>query len=442
MMGRHRLHRDPPVTQQNRREFLKLGSAAAAAMATAQAPAIASSLIARRNRLRVAVVGTGGRGTGACRDHLVASPDVELVAMGNTDRERALSKLNALKGIAKIKDRVLATEDDVYGGLDCIDQVLARDDVDTVLLTTPPGFRPYHVQKAVAAKKHVFAEKPVCVDPAGYRICLEAHRQAEAQNTAIVTGTQYRRQTSYVEAIDRIHNGLIGDVISMTARYCSSPIWYRARQPGMSDAEYQIRNWMHFIWLSGDQIAEQAVHNIDVMNWIMDANPVQCYASGGRFFRPEDSEMWDTMSVDYEFPGGRMASVTARQLPSTDGDSDNMLYGSEGTAKVYAFDRGAKIWDKNGKEIWSTKGSLSAAYVQEHKELIESIQKGEPIVELQQTADSSLTAVMGRMSAYTGRRVSFEFAQQSKLDLFPKDLTMQSSIESPGYARPGETKLI
>ena len=267
------------------------------------------------------------------------------------------------------------------------------------------------------AGKHVFAEKPVCLDPAGWHACKRAQEQAEAQGTAIVTGTQYRRQANYVEAIKRINDGMIGEPMSATARYCSTGIWYRDREEGMSDAEYQLRNWMHFIWLSGDQISEQAVHNIDVMNWIF-GNPERCFATGGRFTRPDDSEMWDQMSVDYYYPGDKLVSFTCRQVPGAKVDVDNVIHGTEGTCYIKAINGGSRIVDRNGEDLWAMRGNIGAAYRQEHKDLVDSIVAGKPIVEVMQTADSSLTAAMGRMSAYSGREVDWRFmTEKSELDL-------------------------
>ena len=203
--------------------------------------------------------------------------------------------------------------------------MLEDPDVDIVYLTTSPGFRPRHIAEAVDAGKHIFAEKPTCVDPAGYHICLAAHDKAVANGTAIVTGTQYRRQVNYIEAVKKIHEGAIGDIISMTSRYCSSSIWYRERDEGMSELDYQLKNWMHFIWLSGDQIVEQSVHNIDVMNWVMGSPPESAFASGGRFHRPEDSQMWDAMSVDYTYPGDRVVSFKYRTWPNCKTDNCNVI---------------------------------------------------------------------------------------------------------------------
>ena len=291
--------------------------------------------------------------------------------------------------------------------------------------------------------KHVFAEKPTCVDPVGYRICLEADRAARAQGTAIVTGTQYRRQKNYMEVMRQIHEGAIGDVVSATSRYCTSGIWNRPRKPGMSDAEYQLYNWMHFIWLSGDQIVEQAVHNIDAMNWLMGGPPVAAYGSGGRFTRPTGSQMWDNVSIDYAYPDNRLLSFQCRQIPHTKGENGSVVYGTEGIATIGAANKGASIIDRSGRQVWSMKGDINAAYQQEHKDLVDSIRAGKPIVELAETADSSLTAVMGRLAAYTGQRVDWKFVtQQSTLDLFPDKLSLDGSLPIASYAVPGVTKLI
>jgi predicted dehydrogenase len=331
----------------------------------------------------------------------------------------------------------------MHGGLDGYKRVLDDPAVDVVLLTTSPGFRPRHIREAIEAGKHLFAEKPVCVDPAGYRICLEAHDRAVSQGLAIVTGTQYRRQTDYVGAVEQIRRGAIGDIVSATTRYCTEGIWYRTRKPDTSDVQYQLDNWMHFIWLSGDQITEQAVHNLDTINWVMGANPVSAFGSGGRFTRPEGSEMWDAMSIDYEYPGSRVVSFMCRQIPGAQSDNGSVIYGTEGTCHIGALSRGSRILDGSGKQVWEMKGSIAAAYRQEHKDLVDSIRAGTPIVELRQTADSSLVAVLGRLAAYTGRLVTFDFlANQSQLDLFPADLRWDGALPPPRHAVPGRTKLI
>jgi myo-inositol 2-dehydrogenase/D-chiro-inositol 1-dehydrogenase len=421
-----------------RRGFL--GTSAAASLASGLMVHSSVAAAEEVRELRLGIVGCGGRGSGAVNDSLSINQGVKIVAAADLSP----AKCAALrKSLASHGDKVAIDDAKMYGGLDGYKQILDDPAVDIVLLTTSPGFRPRYLLEAVEAGKHVFAEKPACVDPAGYRICLEAHDKAAAQHTAIVTGTQYRRQPSYIEAIERIRKGEIGDVIHATTRYCSSGIWYRGRQPDMSDAQYQLNNWMHFIWLSGDQICEQAVHNIDAINWLMGDNPLSAYGSGGRFTRPADSEMWDSMSIDYEYPGNRTVSFLCRQIPGSAADNSTVVYGSQGTCHIGAMNAGSKILDRDGKVVWQTGGNIGAAYQQEHKDLVDSIRAGTPIVELKQTADSSLVAVMGRLAAYSGQRVTWDFVtKESQLDLFPKDLAWDGALPAPAHAIPGRTKLV
>lgn len=428
--------------QADRRSVLKTGAALSAALAAGvHSQARGQESRSANDTVTLAVVGSGGRGGGALNDTMSINNNIKLVAMADLQPDKC-DRLR--RGLARRYDeKVAVNSDKIYGGLEGYKRILEDPSIDLVLLTTSPGFRPYHIREAVDAGKHIFAEKPTCVDPTGYRLCLDAHEAAERNNTAIVTGTQYRRQTNYVGAIEQLRKGTIGRIISATTRYCSTGIWYRPRKENMSDAEYQLNNWMHFVWLSGDQIVEQAVHNIDLMNWVMAGPPETAYGSGGRFTRPEDSEMWDNVSVDYKYSGERVVSFMCRQIPSTKGENGNAVYGSEGICYIAAGSGGSRIVDYDGKEIWSMQGSIGDAYKQEHKDLVDSIRAGKPIVELKETANSSLTAVMGRVAAYTGQRVSWDFiTKQSKLDTMPKDLTMQSELPEPEYAVPGRTKLV
>ena len=430
-----------PTTAQsrlkNRRGFLGAGATASAALMVHSSVAAAEE----PRELRLGIVGCGGRGAGAVNDSLTINSRVKLVAAADLYVSKCASLRQALT--AAHEDKVSLADANMHGGLDGYKRVLDDPNVDVVLLATSPGFRPAYVREAVAAGKHVFAEKPACVDPAGYRICLEAHDKAVATGPAIVTGTQYRRQASYIEAVEQIRKGAIGHIVGATTRYCSSSIWYRGRKEGMSDAEYQMSNWMHFIWLSGDQICEQAVHNIDTINWVMDATPVSAFGSGGRFTRPADSEMWDSMNIDFEYPDNRIVSFMCRQIPGTAADNSTVIYGSAGTCHIGSMSSGSSIFDHSGTKTWGMPGSIADASKQEHKDLIDSIRAGKPIVELRQTADSSLTAVLGRVEAYTGQRVSWDFlTNQSKLDLFPKDLTWDATLPASQHAIPGKTKLI
>ena len=266
----------------SRRQFLRTGSVVSAAAAGGVSGIDGFTRPVRAaepqegtpDPIKIGIVGLGGRGSGALNDTMSINDGIQVVATADVNPE-AQKVLGRMK--EKYGDKVAVASAKNHVGPDSYKRILDDPEVDLVIMTTPPGFRPQYVLDAVEAGKHVFAEKPTCIDPAGYRVCLTAHEKAVSGGTAIVTGTQYRRQTNYMEAIKKIHDGEIGDVISMIARYCSTGIWYKNRREGMSDTEYQIFNWMHFIWLSGDQIAEQAVHNVDVMNWVMQGPPESAY---------------------------------------------------------------------------------------------------------------------------------------------------------------------
>jgi len=425
-----------------RREFARDGAALAAA-AAAFSPTMAHSsraAAADARPLRIGVIGCGGRGSGAINDSLTINSGVTLVALADL-YGRNCERL--WKTMREAHPDKVATTDTSHDGLDGYRRILDDPTIDVVHVTSTPGFHPLHARAAIAAGKHVFVEKPACVDPAGYHTCLAAHDEAAARGLAVVCGTQYRRQTNYAAAVDKIRAGAIGDVIGAQARYCSPGIWYRPRTEGMSDAEYQLNNWYHFVWLSGDQLLEQGVHNLDVINWVMGDNPLSAYGSGGRFVRPDDSQLWDTFGVDYEYPGERFVSFQSRHLPNTLSDVGNVIHGSQATCHIEGGNGGSRIVDRAGEVVWEMKGSIADAYKQEHKALVDSIRAGQPIVELRQMADSSLMGVMGRLAAYTGQKVTWSFAaEKSQLDLFPKDLTWTSSLPNPGFAVPGKTKLI
>ena len=427
------------IQKHNRRGFIS--TTAAASLAASTMVHSASAAKSSSQPLRVGVIGCGGRGTGAVNDSLTINTDVTLVAAADLQLANCERLFKAM--VKEHPEKVDAQSTKLYSGLDGYKQILNDPDVDIVLLTTSPGFRPRMLQEAVLAGKHVFAEKPVCIDAVGYQLCQEAHALATKNKTAIVTGTQYRRQVNYIAAVEQIRNDAIGEIINITARYCTSGIWYRPRKKNMSDTEYQLTNWMHFIWLSGDQICEQAVHNIDTFNWVMGENPISAYASGGRFTRPSDSEMWDSMSVAYEYPEGRTVSFMCRQIPGSQGLNTNVIYGTKGTCEIGAANSGSRIFDNKGKQVWEKSGKIKDAYREEHRALVESIRNEKPIVELKQTADSSMVGVLGRVSAYTGKKVTWDFmTKQSELDLFPKSLVWDGDLPSNGYAIPGKTKLI
>jgi predicted dehydrogenase len=311
--------------------------------------------------------------------------------------------------------------------------------VDLVILATPPGFRPIHLKAAAEAGKHIFAEKPVATDPAGVRAVLEAAEVARKKGLGLVCGTQRRHDIGYVETIKRIHNGAIGDIVGGNFYWNQGSLWMKPRQPQWSDMEWQIRNWPYFTWLSGDHIVEQHIHQIDVMNWVMGTHPVAAYAQGGRQVRtdPAYGHIFDHFYVEYEFPGGVRISCMCRQQDNTDARVAEWVVGTNGTSNV-----ATTITPTNGKK-WRFDRPKDAPgpYQQEHIDLIESIVSGQPLNEGKRIAESTLTAIMGRMSAYTGKTVTWEQAMESKLSLAPERFEM-GSLPVPAVAVPGKTPLV
>ncbi len=426
-----------------RREFIQTtaavaGAAGLSSMALGKMKPIAP--VAGSDEIRVGVVGAGGRGKGACVDCLSSSEGVRLVAIGDLTFDITRNARDTLSGTA-VGTQVDVKDENLFAGLQAYKRVINHPEVDLVILTTSPGFRPAHIAEAIRAGKHVFTEKPVCVDPAGYRSCMESAAKAREKGLSIVTGTMYRRQPSYIQAVERIHRGDIGRITGGLAYYCSTGIWYRNRQPEMTDMQYQLYNWYHFTWLSGDQIVEQAVHNIDAINWIMGGPPKAAFGSGGAMTRPADSEIYDHIDVDYHYPNGAIVSFKCRQIPGSTSRVINTIVGTEGTA--YVNPGGSHIADASGNETFRLKHGGINPYVQEHAELIDSIRSGAPRAELEATADSSLTAVMGRMAAYSGREITWDFVTNSQEDLMADEgaITLDTPIKSPGMPQPGQYKL-
>lgn len=422
-----------------RRDFVKATAATAAATTVASGIPL-RAFVAGSDEIRVGVVGVGGRGKGACRDCLSHSEGVRLVAIGDLTSEIASSAREQLQN-TEVAAQVQVPDDALFGGLDAYQKVINHPDVDLVILTTSPGFRPMHLAEAVRAGKHVFMEKPVCVDPAGYRSVVESGEIATQKGLAIVAGTMFRRQESYMGAIRLIHEGAIGTPVGGTARYCSNGIWYRKRKPDMTDLEYQLANWYHFVWLSGDQVVEQAVHNIDAIVWAMGGPPRSAFGSGGQFTRPKDSEIYDSLSVDFSWGDGVDLSFKCRQIPGAKSTVMNTIVGTKGIAFVNPG--GSKVVTHDGKVLLEITHKGPYPYALEHSHLIESIRSGTLLNEARQVAESSLTAVMARMAAYTGQQVDWDFvANESSLQLMPDSLDTESVAPTPFVRIPGMHKLV
>jgi predicted dehydrogenase len=278
-------------------------------------------------------------------------------------------------------------------------------------------------------------EKPVAVDPTGIRSVITSSELAAQKNLAIVAGTQRRHQKCYLETMRRIHDGEIGEIVGGDCHWNQGGLWYHRQKEGWSDMEWQLRNWLYFTWLSGDHIVEQHVHNIDVMNWALRATPLRAVGMGGRQVRtgPEFGQIFDHFSVEFEYPGGVWITSTCRQIDGCAGNVSENVVGTRGRSDPSRWIKGATDWRFEGKS--------PNAYVQEHTDLIASIRAGAPLNEGKRIAESTLSAIMGRMSTYTGQEVTWEQALNSKLDLTPPHYEF-GDLEVPEVAMPGKTKLI
>lgn len=411
----------------SRRTFL---STSAALAATA---AIGSRALAQgTGRLRVGLIGCGGRGAGAAIDCVGSSPDIEIVALGDLFGDRVDGARKNLAG--KLGEKFRATDETCFAGWDNYQKVLATD-CDMVILATPPGFRPVHFEAAINAGKHVFMEKPVAVDAPGVRQVIAASELAAQKKLGVVAGTQRRHQPPYVECLKRVLDGAIGDLVGGQCYWNQGGLWSKKRDEYATDMEWQIRNWLYFTWLSGDHICEQHVHNIDVLNWAFDGPPVKAYGMGGRETRTDATfgHIFDHFAIEYEYANGARVQSMCRQQNGTDGRNEERIVGSKGVAWGSGRIIGANEWRFDGPKV--------NPYVQEHADLIASIRAGEPLNEGKRIAESTLTAIMGRMSAYTGKTVSWDQAMKSTEALLPERLEF-GSIAIPEVAVPGKTPLV
>jgi myo-inositol 2-dehydrogenase/D-chiro-inositol 1-dehydrogenase len=436
----------------SRRDFLKTSSAVALGTALGGLPAVHA---AGSDVIKVGVIGCGGRGSGAADDGLKSAKGVEVIALGDYFKDRVDGLRNRLntevKEDAKIKElgnKVDVPEDRCFVGIDAAERVINTSGVNYIILATPPGFRPVHLQAAIAAGKHVFTEKPVSVDGPGTRKCLDVFEEANKKKLGIAAGTQRRHQLGYIETIKQLHDGAIGDVLSLRCYWNNrNDIWFRARKNGMTDLDYQVHNWYHFLWLCGDHIAEQHVHNLDVCNWIMKTHPIRCLGMGGRVAPCADPSVdgnkYNFFAVEFEYPNGVRMHSQCRQINNVD---DN-VGGVSGVSEAAVGTKGlcqVNTYTINGKPVMTRQQDRKSTnpYVQEHTDLIESIRAGKPINELKNVAESSLTAVMGRMSAYTGKAVSWDQALNSRQDTMPATLSRDMTLVTPPVAVPGKTELV
>jgi myo-inositol 2-dehydrogenase / D-chiro-inositol 1-dehydrogenase len=417
----------------SRRAFIQTTAAATAALAMPGGIHAAGSDV-----IRVGLIGCGGRGTGAARDCLRGAEGVELVALGDLVPDRlAQCRSELAKAAAEnpaFAAKLKVTDDKCFTGFDAYKKVLASD-VHLVILATPPGFRPAHLSAAVAANKHIFAEKPLAVDSAGVRSVLATYELAKQKGLGIGVGTQRRHQIEYLETIKRIEDGAIGNVVSGQVFWNQGGLWNRERQPAWSDAEWQIRNWLYFTWLSGDHIVEQHIHNIDVGNWVMGSHPVKATGIGGRQWRtdPKFGHIYDHFGVDFEYANGNRVLSMCRQINGTANRIGEHFLGSKGSSDAAGTIAGPAAW-----KFESATKPISP-FVQEHTDLVASIRSGKPYNELKRVAESTLTAIMGREAAYTGQEVTWDEILNADQDLTPPQIAF-GPLEVPPVAMPGLTK--
>jgi myo-inositol 2-dehydrogenase / D-chiro-inositol 1-dehydrogenase len=423
----------------SRRDFLKGTTAAAIGLG-----ALGNAHAAGSDTIKVGLIGCGGRGRGAADNICQAAGttyNIKLHAMADIFPDRLKDCRDFLRENDKSKDKFDAPEDRCFVGFDAYQKVI--DCCDLVMLATPPGFRPLHIEATIKAGKQLFTEKPVAVDSTGIRKVLAAYEEAKKKGLSVVAGTQRRHQAGYVESLKRIRDGVLGELVTARVYWNQGEIWANKRQPSWSDTEYQLRNWYHFLWLCGDHIVEQHVHNLDVAIWALGDHPVGAVGMGGRqaHSEPEYGQSYDHFSIDYEFPHGVHILSMARQIAGCAQNISETIIGTNGqwTSGQSRVDR----YRFTGTYKSQVRVPEVDPYVQEHIDLLESITSHKPINELKQVAESTLTAIMGRDSAYTGKAITWEQALNSKLNTFPETpLDMKGSMREPAVPAPGVTELI
>lgn len=426
-----------PASSNNleRRSFLK-GTAALGTAAAVGSLSMARSAYAGGNdELKVALIGCGGRGNGAAINATKGDENLKITVLADIFPD----KVEASKRILgrQLGDRFAVTDENCFSGFDAYKDVMATD-VDVVLLCTTPHFRPAHLDAAIEAGKHVFCEKPVAIDGPGCRKVMETVEKAKQKNLSIVSGLCWRYHPAVIATIDKIKSGAIGDVIAMQENYLTGTLWHRGHKEEWSEMEYQIRNWLYFTWLSGDHIAEQAIHSIDKSQWIMDDEaPVSCYGMGGREVRTgkEYGNIYDHHGVMYEYAGGQKMFLYTRQMAGCYNQTEDFIMGTKGTAKVLNNTIA-------GATEWKYDGPSGNMYDLEHKAMYQGMRSGNIINNGEYMTKSTMCAIMGRMATYTGQKVSWDQAWNSKEDLTPKSYAWGDVTIPTPIAVPGKTKLV
>src|SRR5262249_12441223 len=423
------------------RDFLKTATVAAGAAVISNLSLAPAVHAAGNDQIKVGIIGCGGRGSGAGEDVLRSAKGVTIHAPGDVFKFQVDGTRGRLANAAQRKEvqelgNTVDVEGRCFSGLDAYKQVI-ESGANYIILATTPGFRPIHLEAAVAAGKNIFTEKPVGVDGPGIRKVLAAYEEAKKKGLHIAAGTQRRHDPRYIETIKRVQDGAIGDLVGGRGYWMQGILWARAPKPEMtSDVAKQIWNWYNYTWLCGDHIVEQHVHNLDVLNWAFDAHPESAVGMGFRTRTdPRYGHIYDFFAIDYKYPKDVHALSMCRQISDCKNEVGEYLVGTKGSCVPHAY-------TTNGQNVAPKVKRGFTPYVQEHTNLIDSIRSGKPLNELKQVAESTLTAILGRMSAYTGKQVSWKQALESKEDTMPKDLTLDMSKPEGDVAIPGKTPLI
>ena len=441
----------------SRRDVVKSASALAAVAAASNMGFLSGKAFAQDadKPLRIGIIGCGGRGTGAVGDLLSSSENVVLTVMGDIDETPLKSSFDSLKHWAD-KGKFAVKPENMYTGYEAMQKVCSHPEVDLVIQTTPPGLRYLTLRLAIENGKHSFIEKPVCVDAFTYNHVLESGKMAEKAGLGVVCGLQYRRETSYKAVIEQIQDGAIGEVVSAQSYYQAGIPWITRAwvNPalGQDDMDFQLRNWLSFVWLSGDCIAEQDVHSIDAILWALKCHPIKAYANGGRQepIRNGVGDVFDSFSVDYTFKNlqGNEIQVAfyGRQITGADNKVSNRIVGTKGYALIApspGSSRGLIFQHGNPKPVWTTDEiKKHNPYQTEHAENIAAIRAGKPINDTQWVADSSFTAVLGRESAYSGKALKWDDLVKSNFRVGTNNIAPgKADLAVKGVRVPGQYKV-
>ena len=420
---------EKPVT---RRDFLSTSSKIAAAGALASALPVERFALGASpgDTIKIALVGGGGRGSGAADQALSVGEGVKLVATADVHPDRMKG---ALGGLAKHKEKLDVKVENQFIGFDAYKKAIALADI--VILATPPGFRPMMFEEAVRQGKHVFMEKPVCVDAPGFRKVMAAAQEAKKKNLKVGVGLQRHHHAGHIECVKRLQDGAIGDIVAMRAYWNGNTPWVKKRadlevQYGrkLTEMEYQLRNWYYFVWLCGDHICEQHIHNLDMINWLKKGPPVKARGNGGCETRKgqDYGEIFDHHVVEFEYADGSVCFSQCRHQLGCWNEVSQYAIGTKGKSD---FERNVIT----GENPWRHQGGAKNPYQVEHDDLFAAIRNDTPYNEAEYGATSSMTSVLGRMATYSGKEITWDKAIASNIDTMPKNLAWDAEpLVKPG----------